>query len=71
MNGNKVTAQLRSHVFNKQKLSKETKMMIHRSIFRPTLTYGSESWVDSGNLLHDLEVAAMKVLRMISRSVGK
>lgn len=66
INGNKVVAQLRSHVFNKRELSKETKLMIHRSIFRPTIMYGSESWVDSNNLIHELEVADMKVLRMIA-----
>lgn len=66
MNGNKVVSQLRSHVFSKRELSKETKMMIHGSIFRPTVLYGSESWVDSNNLIHGLEVADMKVLRAIS-----
>lgn len=52
MNGNKVEAQLRSHVFNKRGLSKDTKLMINRSIYRPTVMYGSESWVDSGDLVH-------------------
>ncbi|XP_031634412.1 uncharacterized protein LOC116347821, partial [Contarinia nasturtii] len=66
MNGNKVVAQLRSHVFNKRELSNEAKLLIHQSIFRPTILYGSESWVDSQNLIHGLEVADMKVLRMIS-----
>src|SRR3978361_913526 len=66
MNGNKVVAQLRSHVFNKRELSESTKLMIHWSIFRPTILYGSESWVCSRNLIHDLEGADMKVLRMIS-----
>lgn len=31
-----------------------------------TLTCGSENWVNSSNLLHDLKVVDMKVLRMIS-----
>lgn len=65
LNRNKV-AQLRSHVFNKRELSKDTKLMIHRSIYRPAIMYGSESWIDSGNLVHDLEVADMKVVRTIS-----
>lgn len=42
-------------------LSRDTKLMIHRSIFRvrPTIMYGSESWVDWGYLMRDLEVANM------------
>lgn len=28
--------------------------------------HGKESWVDSNDLMHDLEVADMKVLQMIS-----
>ena len=39
-----------------------------RSIFRPTILYGSESWVDCGYLVHDLEVADMNVLRMIAKT---
>ncbi|XP_031639874.1 uncharacterized protein LOC116351868, partial [Contarinia nasturtii] len=68
MNGNKVVAQLRSHVFNKRELSKETKLLIHQSIFRPTILYGSESWVDSQNLIHGLELADMKVLPEVAES---
>src|SRR5687768_7030901 len=37
-----------SHVFNKKKLSSDTKLAIHSSIFRPTVLYGSESWVNCG-----------------------
>ena len=66
MKGNQVTSQLRSRIFNKREVSKETKLLIHKAIFRPTIMYGSESWVDSGYLIHDLEVADMNVARMIS-----
>jgi len=64
--GNAVASQLRSHVFNKKELSSDTKLAIHRSIFRPTVLYGSESWVDCGYLVHDLEVSDMRVLRRIA-----
>lgn len=67
-NGNAVASQLRSHVFNKRELSNDTKLTIHRSIFRPTILYGSESWVDCGYLVHDLEVADMNVLRMVAKT---
>lgn len=59
-----LSIQLSSHVFNKRELSEEKKLMIHnRSISRLTIPYSErESWVDSGNSFHDLEVAAAKVL---------
>src|SRR6201995_2497319 len=64
--GNAVASQLRSHVFNKKELSSDTKLAIHRSIFRPTIVYGSESWVDCEYLVHDLEVSDMRVLRRVA-----
>src|SRR6202000_2297969 len=66
-NSNAVASQLKSHVFNKKELSADTKLSIHRSIFRPTILYGSESWVDCGYLVHELEVSDINVLRRIAR----
>ncbi|XP_067001635.2 LINE-1 retrotransposable element ORF2 protein isoform X1 [Anabrus simplex] len=63
---NAVSSQLRSTVFCKKEVSSQTKLSLHRSVFRPTLLYGSESWVDSGYLIHKLEVTDMKVARMIA-----
>jgi len=40
--------------------------IIHKVIFRPTLMYGSESWVDLGNFVHKLEVIDMRANRMIA-----
>lgn len=58
-------------VFNKVSLlNKETKLMIHSSIFRPNITHGNESWVDSKSLIHESEIADMKVLRMIIGDVS-
>lgn len=42
---------LRLHVFNKSQLVKEIN--------------GSDSWVDSNTLMHELEVANMKVRKII------
>ena len=39
--GNAVSSQLRSYVFNERELRSDTKLTIHRSIFRPTILYGS------------------------------
>lgn len=47
LNGNNVMAQLKSHVFNKPELSKATKLMIHRSLFRSTIMYGNDGGVDT------------------------
>ena len=65
--GNAVASQLRSHVFNKKELSTDTKLAIHRAIYRPTIMYGSESWVDCGYMVHNLEVSDMRILRSIAR----
>ena len=54
-------------MFNKKELSSDTKLAIHKSIFRTTILYVSESWVDRGYLVHDLEVSDMNVLRRIAR----
>ena len=61
-----VSAQLRSTLFCKREVSVKTKLSVHRAVFRPTLMYGSESWIDNGNLVDKMEVADMRVLRMIS-----
>ena len=62
---NAVSSQLRSAVICKKEVSSRTKLSLHRSVFRPTLLYGSESWLDTGYLIHKLEVTDMKVARMI------
>ena len=54
-------------MFNKKELSCDTKLPIHKSIFRPTILYGSESWVNCGYLVHVFEVSNMNVLRRIAR----
>lgn len=59
------------HLFNKRGLSEETKLMIHiRSFSRPTIPY-SASEIDSGSLIYDLEVAAVKVLCKVSGLIPK
>ena len=50
-------------MFNKKELSCDRKLAIHKSIFRPTILYSSDSWVDCGYLVHDLEVSDMNVLK--------
>lgn len=59
-----VMSQLRSHIFNKIEQTRD-KLMIHWSVVRLTIKYGSESWLYWNNLLDEVEVVAMKVPRMI------
>ena len=66
MKANSVIAQVRNTIFRKKEVSKGTKLKIHRAIVRPILMYGSESWTDTGTTIHKIEVADMKVLRLIS-----
>ena len=63
---NAVSCQLRNTLFSKKEVSTKTKLSVHRAIFRPIITYGSESWVDTNSIIQKLEVADMRVLRMIS-----
>ena len=63
---NAVSSQLRNTLFSKKEVSTKTKLSIHRAIFRPIITYGSESWVDTNSSIQKLEVADMRVLRMVS-----
>ena len=63
---NAVSSQLRNTLFSKKEVSTKTKLSIHRAIFRPIMMYGSESWVDTNSSIHKLDVADMRVLRMVS-----
>lgn len=36
------------------------------AIFRSTLLYGNKSWMDSGNIINNLEVKDVRVNKMIA-----
>lgn len=63
------------HIMNKtfigkQEISKETKINVFKSIFRPILTFGCESWVLTQRMKNKLQAVEMKFLRRI-RGVTK
>ena len=63
----KVCAQLyKTIIISTQEVSQRTKLVVYNTVFRPTLFYGSESWVRSKGLIKTLEVADMRVVRGIS-----
>ncbi|MBJ5627121.1 hypothetical protein JGG67_23160 [Salmonella enterica subsp. enterica serovar Derby] len=62
----KVCSQLYKTIFSKKEVSQKTKLSVYNAVFRPTLFYGSESWVRNKGLIRRLEVADMRVLRGIS-----
>ena len=41
----KVSSQLYKAIFSKKEVSRKAKLSVHNAVFRPTLFYGSETWV--------------------------
>lgn len=56
---------LKSVFLNKKEVSKKTKVKIHKAVFEPVLTYGSESWVMNKKLKSKVQAMEMRILRKI------
>lgn len=56
---------IRASFIKKKEISKGTKMTIFKTIFRPILTFGSESWVLNRRLESKLQAVEMKFLRSV------
>lgn len=61
----KVYHGLSSAFLGRKEIGNKTKMAVHRTIFRPILTYGSESWVLSQRDKSKIQAIDMKFLRKI------
>lgn len=56
---------LRTSFINKREITTRTKMTVYKTIFRPILTYGSETWVLNKKLESKVQSIEMKYLRTV------
>ena len=52
-------------IINNKQVTKKTKTTLYKTIYRPTLIYGSETWVTSQKLKSKIQAAEMRFLRRI------
>ncbi|CAH2003424.1 unnamed protein product [Acanthoscelides obtectus] len=50
-----------------KKISRKSKMMVYKTIFIPTLIYGSEGWVLTNRLKSKIQAVDMKFFRKVTR----
>ena len=58
--------QINKTIVNKKEVSEKTKMQIYRTVFLPTLLYGSESWARTTKTDQRITATEMKYLRRVA-----
>ena len=62
-NTTKLFYMLKNTIIGKKEISKKTKLTVYKTIFRPTLIYGSESWTLNETLRSKIQATEMRYLR--------
>ena len=62
---NNIYYQLNNTILGKKEINTKTKLQVYNSIYVPTLTYGSESWIINKRIESRITASEMKCLRKI------
>ena len=58
-------------IISKKEITEKTKLQIYNSVYKPTLTYGSESWPINTKIEKQVTAAEMKFLRRITNKTRR
>ncbi|CAH1990794.1 unnamed protein product [Acanthoscelides obtectus] len=52
-------------ILGNKKISRKSKMIVYKTVFRPTVIYGSEGWVLTNKLMSNIQAVDLKCLRKV------
>ena len=58
-------------IISKKEITEKTKLQVYNSIYKPTLTYGSESWPINNKIEKQITAAEMKFLRRVANKTKR